>query len=166
MDAAKDPARPSSSPDAVTLRIAAPAERCYALVSDITQMGRLSPECTGGRWVGSIQGPAVGARFLGFNRRGPVRWFTVNRVVAATPGREFAFDTRGSATRWAYRFEPDGDGTLVTESRVPTGPRPLGARLFTALLLGGVEHHDEELRDGMRASLERLRNIAERNGPG
>ena len=161
MDAAKDPARPSPPPDAVTLRIAAPAERCYALVSDITQMGRLSSECTGGRWFGSIQGPAVGARFLGFNRRGWVRWFTVNQVVAATPGREFAFDTRGSATRWAYRFEPHGDGTLVTESRVPTGPRPVGARLFTALLLGGVEHHDEELRDGMRASLERLRTIAE-----
>ncbi len=165
MDTPGDPAPPAPSPDAMTLRIAAPPERCYELVSDITRMGRLSPECTGGRWVGSVTGPAVGARFLGFNRRGLVRWFTVNRVVAADPGREFAFETRGSATRWAYRFEPDGDGTLVTESRAPTGPRPLGARLFAGLLLGGIAGHDEELRDGMRATLGRLQALAEGHAP-
>ncbi len=161
MDATEDPSRPPPSPDAVSLRIAARPQRCYELVSDVTQMGQLSPECTGGRWVGSVGGPAVGARFLGFNRRGLVRWFTVNRVVAADPGREFAFETRGSATRWRYRFEPDGDGTLVTESRAPTGPRPLGARVFAALLLGGLDAHDEELRDGMRATLQRLQGLAE-----
>lgn len=166
MDAAEDPSPPWPAPDAVTLRIAAPAERCYALVSDITRMGRLSPECSGGRWIGSVRGPAVGARFLGFNRRGPVRWFTVNRVVVADPGREFAFETRGSATRWVYRFEPDGDGTLVTESRAATGPRPLGARLFAGLLLGGLDEHDEELRDGMRATLERLQGLAEGHAEG
>lgn len=125
-------------------------------------MGRISPECTGGRWIGSPLGPAVGARFLGFNRRGPVRWFTVNRVVAADPGRAFAFETRGSATLWSYRFEPDGDGTLVTESRAPAGQRPLGAKLFASMLLGGVDEHDEEMRDGMRATLERLRVLVGR----
>jgi len=165
MDAPGDPAPPAPSPDAVTLRIAARPQRCYELVSDITGMGRLSPECTGGRWVGSVTGPEVGARFLGFNRRGLVRWFTVNRVVAADPGREFAFETRGSATRWAYHFEPDGEGTLVTETRAPTGPRPLGARLVARLLLGGIAEHDEELRDGMRATLERLQALAEGHEP-
>ena len=164
-DAPGDPSPPAPSPDAVTLRIAASPDRCYELVSDITRMGRLSPECTGGRWVGSVTSPTVGARFLGFNRRGLVRWFTVNRVVAAERGRRFAFETRGSATRWSYRFEPDGDGTLVTESRAPTGPRPLGARIFAGLLLGGLEEHDEELRDGMRATLERLRAAAEAQEP-
>jgi hypothetical protein len=159
------PSASSATSDTVTLRIAAPPERCYELVSDITRMGRLSPECTGGRWVGSVQGAVVGARFLGFNRRGPVRWFTVNRVVAADPGRRFAFETRGSATRWTYRFTPDGDGTLVTESRAPTRPRPLGARLFAGLLLGGITAHDEELRHGMRATLERLRTVAEQPEP-
>ncbi len=162
MDAAQEPSPRPSPADEVTLRIPASPQRCYELVADITQMGRLSPECTGGRWVGSPPGPAVGARFLGFNRRGPFRWFTVNRVVAADPGRALAFETRGSATRWSYRFEPEGDGTLVTESRGPAGPRPLGAQLFAAMLLGGVDEHEEEMRDGMRATLERLQVLASR----
>lgn len=153
---------PDASPaDEVSLWIAASPQRCYDLVADVTRMGRLSPECTGGRWVGSPGRPAVGARFLGFNRRGWVRWFTVNRVVAAEPGRAFAFETRGSATRWHYRFEPDGEGTRVTESRAPTGARPLGARLVAGALLGGIDEHEQELRDGMRRTLARLRVLAE-----
>jgi hypothetical protein len=145
------------------LRIAASPRRCYELVSDITQMGRLSPECTGGRWLGSPRSPAVGARFLGFNRRGRIRWFSVNRVVSDEPGSAFAFETRGSATRWGYRFRPDGDGTLVTEARASTRSRPLGARLFAALLLGGVDEHDEQMREGMRVTLETLRALAEQD---
>lgn len=164
MDATQEPSPRWPSSDEVTLWIAAPPQHCYELVADITQMGRLSPECTGGRWIGSSKGAAVGARFLGFNRRGPVRWLTVSRVMVADPGRAFTFETRGSATRWGYRFEPDGDGTLVTEWRVPADRRPLGAWLFASMLLGGVDEHDEELREGMRATLERLRTLAEQDG--
>ncbi|CAN5422685.1 SRPBCC family protein [soil metagenome] len=148
--------------DLVSLHIAATPEHCYELVADVTQMGRLSPECTGGRWLGSPKAPVVGAKFLGLNRRNWVRWFTVNRVVAADPGREFAFETGGSATRWRYRFEPDGTGTLVTESREPIADRPLGARVVSRFLLGGADEHDEEMRVGMRTTLENLRAVAER----
>jgi uncharacterized protein YndB with AHSA1/START domain len=152
---------PAQAADAVTLRIAAPAERIYAIVTDIAQMGRLSPECTGGQWLDGATGPAVGAVFKGTNKRGAARWSTKNRVVAATPGEEFAFDTKQSGTRWSYRMEADGDGTLVTESRAAFKPRPLSARVFSKLLLGGVAEHDQEMRDGMRATLERLKAIAE-----
>lgn len=147
--------------DAVTLRIAASPERVYDIVSDVTQMGRLSPECTGGRWLGGAGGPAVGARFKGTNRRGWVRWSTTNTVVAAAPGREFAFETKESGTRWSYRLEPDGDGTLVTESRAPWRDRPVTARMAARLFLGGVDEHDEEMRAGLRATLERLKAVAE-----
>jgi hypothetical protein len=147
--------------DSVSLRIDAPAARIYEIVSDITQMGRLSPECTGGRWLGTPKGPGVGARFLGLNKRGWFRWFTTNRVVAADPGREFTFDTVQSGTRWSYRMEADGDGTLVTESRSPWRDRPLVARATARLFLGGVGEHEDEVRDGMRATLERLKVVAE-----
>jgi hypothetical protein len=150
-----------SDRDSATLHVDAPADRVYALVSDITQMGRLSPECTGGRWLGKATGPAVGARFLGFNRRGWVRWATTNKVVAADPGREFAFDTVQSGTRWIYRMEPDGEGTLVTECREPWRDRPLVARLTSRLLLGGVQEHEDEMRDGLLATLQRLKAVAE-----
>jgi dimethylaniline monooxygenase (N-oxide forming) len=147
--------------DEVTMRIEAPAEHIYDLVSDVSQMGRWSPECTGGRWLGKATGPAVGARFRGSNRRGWVRWSTVNEVVAADPGREFAFETKQSGTRWGYRLEPDGDGTLVTEWREPWRDRPKVAAVFANLLLGGGEAHEDELRDGMRHTLERVKAAAE-----
>jgi len=158
MPDAHDPGHPG---DEVSLRIEAPPQRLYDLVTDVANMGRLSPECIGGRWLDGATGPAVGARFKGTNKRGLARWSTKNAVVAADPGREFAFETQQSGTRWRYRFEPDGTGTIVTESREAWRDRPLVARVFSALALGGVADHDDELRAGMRATLERLREVAE-----
>jgi uncharacterized protein YndB with AHSA1/START domain len=148
-------------PDEVSLRIEAPPEAVYAIVTDIAQMGRLSPECTGGRWLDGADGPAVGARFKGTNKRGVARWSTTNRVVEAEPGRAFSFETKESGTRWTYRMEPDGTGTVVTERRAAFKERPLLAKVFSTLLLGGVAGHDDELRDGMRQTLERLKAVAE-----
>jgi hypothetical protein len=152
---------PSPLSDEVSLRIAAPAADIYAIITDIAQMGRLSPECTGGRWLDGATGPAVGASFKGTNKRGIARWSTTNKVVAATPGEEFAFETQQSGTRWSYRLQPDGDGTLVTERRAAFKDRPLLARVFSKLALGGVAEHDDEMRAGMRATLERLKAVAE-----
>lgn len=149
--------------DTVSLHVDASPEALYAIVSDISRMGELSPECTGGRWVGKAKGPAVGAKFLGFNRRGWVRWATLNKVVEAEPGRAFAFETGGSGTRWSYRFEPAGGGTTVTESRAAFKSRPASAKAVTNLLLGGADEHDDEMRVGMVATLERLKALAERS---
>jgi uncharacterized protein YndB with AHSA1/START domain len=148
-------------PDAVSLRIEASPEAVYAIVTDIARMGRISPECTGGQWLGDATGPAVGARFKGSNKRGVARWSTTNRVVEAEPGRAFSFETNESGTRWTYRMEPDGTGTMVTESRAAFKERPLLAKVFSTLLLGGVDDHDDEMRDGMRQTLERLKAVAE-----
>jgi uncharacterized protein YndB with AHSA1/START domain len=147
--------------DEASLRIGASPERVYEIVTDIAQMGRLSPECTGGKWLDGASGPAVGARFKGHNKRGLARWSTTNVVVAAEPGREFAFETKQSGYRWRYRLEPEGDGTVVTESREPwRSDRPLVAKVFTKLALGGAGH-DDELREGMKATLGRLKDVAE-----
>ena len=147
--------------DSVSLRIEASPSSLYELVSEPANMGRLSPECTGGRWLDGATGPAVGARFKGTNKRGFVRWSTKSTVVAADPGREFAFQVGDSGVRWTYRFEPDGTGTIVTESRAMTQPYPFIARAFTTVLLGGVDGHTAELRAGMAATLERLKALAE-----
>jgi hypothetical protein len=37
-------------------------------------------------------------------------------VVAAEPGREFAWVVTATGTRWGYTFEPVDGGTKVTES--------------------------------------------------
>jgi hypothetical protein len=152
--------------DTVSLRIDASPEALYDLVSDPANMGRLSPECTGGRWLDGAGGPAVGARFKGTNKRGFVRWSTTSTVTAAERGREFAFEVGDSGTQWCYRFEPDGSGTLVTESRAASKPYPFIAKAFTTVALGGVQRHTEELRAGMAATLARLKELAEAGAAG
>jgi hypothetical protein len=147
--------------DEVSVRVGAPPMRVWEIVTDVAQMGRLSPECTGGTWLGDATGPAVGARFKGTNRRGKAKWSTTNVVVEAAPGEVFSFETKQSGCRWTYRMQPDGDGTLVTESREMFRSRPFVAKVFTRFLLGGEEEHEEELRDGMRATLERVKELAE-----
>jgi uncharacterized protein YndB with AHSA1/START domain len=148
-------------PDEVSLRIEASPEALYELITDPSQMGRLSPECTGGSWVGGATGPAVGAVFKGHNKRGLARWSTKNHVVEAEPGRAYAFETQQSGMRWSFRFEPDGDATVVTESRAEFKDRPLIAKVFATLALGGIGDHEDELRQGMLATLERLKAVAE-----
>lgn len=150
-----------ASGGSASIRIDAPPEHVYAIVTDVAQMGRLSPECTGGRWLGGATGPAVGARFKGTNKRGWFRWATTNEVVAAEPARRFSFETKQSGMRWTYRFEADGEGTIVTESRAPWRDRPLVAKLASQLLLGGEAGHEQEMRDSLQATLERLKAVAE-----
>jgi uncharacterized protein YndB with AHSA1/START domain len=68
-------------------------ERVWELVSDVTRIGRYSPETFEAEWLDGADGPAVGARFRGHvkrNGRGPVYWTTCT-VTAAEPGREFSF---------------------------------------------------------------------------
>lgn len=157
-----DAVPPPNPADRASLRIEASPEALYDIVSDPSAMGRLSPECTGGRWLDGATGPAVGARFKGSNKRGFVRWSTTSTVVEAERGKAFAFEVGDSGTRWAYRFEADGTGTIVTESREASKPYPFIAKAFTSVLLGGVAGHTEELRAGMAATLERLKAEAER----
>ncbi len=61
----------------MTIHVDAPAERIWALVSDITNTGKFSPETFEAEWLGNSKEPAVGARFRGHvrrNGRGPVYW--------------------------------------------------------------------------------------------
>jgi len=99
--------------------VASSAESAYKLVSDLPKMGELSDENQGGRWLGSADGPAVGARFKGHNRNGWRRWSTTVRVEAADPGRDFAFTVAFygiPVSRWTYVFAEAEDGCTVTET--------------------------------------------------
>ena len=86
--------------------------RIYDLVSDLPRMGEWSPECERVEWTDGTTVAAEGARFVGHNRGGPfrlMRWSRHGRVIAAGPGREFAFVTEEGgreSTVWRYRFEP------------------------------------------------------------
>jgi Polyketide cyclase / dehydrase and lipid transport len=140
----------------------------YDMVSDVARMGEWSPECRYCEWIGGATGPAVGARFKGSNRRGLARWSTKPRVVAAQPGREFAFvigHLGRDMTRWSYRFEPTSGGTTVTESFEMVRDLPWYFRLFDRLLMR-VADRKTDLETNMGETLRRLKAAAEAQGPG
>jgi hypothetical protein len=147
--------------DRETVSIDARPEVVWDLVSDITRMGEWSPECTGGRWFGRRKAPEVGASFVGYNRRGWIRWLTTAKVEESERGRSFVFRIRESGVRWGYEFEPDGDGTRLSEFRDLSGARVGMIRTFSSLFLGGMDDHAEELREGMRQTLAGIKAAAE-----
>ncbi|MGE2833967.1 SRPBCC family protein [Mycobacterium sp. SMC-4] len=86
----------------------------YALVSDVTRMGQWSPVCRA-CWWDEGDGPHVGAWFTGRNETPERTWETRCQVVAAEPGREFAWEVNDGWVYWGFDLEPAGDGTRLTE---------------------------------------------------
>jgi hypothetical protein len=95
--------------------VARPADALYEMILDITRMGEWSPVCKA-CWWDPGDGPRVDAWFTGRNETDDRTWETHCKVIAAHPGREFAFAVGGSWTRWGYTFSPESGGTTVTES--------------------------------------------------
>ena len=144
--------------------VRASAERVWALVTDVTRTGEWSPENVGGVWLDGATGPAVGARFKGTNRRGKTKWSSTCEIIAADPGREFAFATNGAAkpdTVWRYVLEPLGDNeTRVTESFQLVRPLGIGSRFITRITTG-VRDRRADLEDNVRQSMARIKEILE-----
>jgi hypothetical protein len=146
-----------------SIYMAADAGRIYELVADVGRMGEWSPEATGARGASGTLGP--GDRFLGLNRRGPVRWFTVCTVRAAQRGVTFAFDVDFGpfhVSRWEYRFRPEGAGTRVTESWTDRRTGLRGAVLKAAGQLVIPGSRPQHNRASMVQTLRRLKEAAER----
>ncbi|HUA94543.1 MAG TPA: SRPBCC family protein [Acidimicrobiales bacterium] len=141
----------------VTVHMDASPDRIWDLVSDVTKIGRYSPETFEAEWLDGATGPAVGARFRGHVKRngwGPTYWTTCS-VTQCEPGRIFAFGV-GSPDKplniWSYRLEPAGGGTDVTESFELSPILPL--RIYWAVL-GWARGRTN--REGMQATLERIK---------
>ena len=106
---------PSTIDVEVSRFIAAAPETVYALVSDITQMPRYSPETTDTRWLDGHGG-----------RRWPVPRGQRHRIGAVDdqaghhrrgPRPRFAFRVpSGARSTWTYGLEAVAGGTQVTES--------------------------------------------------
>ena len=145
----------------VTLRMAAPPEKVWALVSDVTRIGEFSPETFEARWTRGSTGPEEGAYFKGHVKRngvGPTYWSPC-RVTKCVPNEVFEFlvGTEDVAVNnWGYRIEPDGDGSLVTEYFRLEPTFYLRAYWF---LLGKLRGRTNE--KGMRTTLERMKKVVE-----
>jgi hypothetical protein len=93
--------------------VARDPEHVYRLVSDVTRMGEWSPQCRACWWDDGA-GPEVGAWFTGRNETPQRTWETRSQVVAADPGREFAWEVNNGWVRWGFSLDATGEGNQST----------------------------------------------------
>lgn len=109
-----DPTRGSAR-----VRIAAPADAVFALLTDLERLPAFSPENVRCEFLDGAERIEVGARFRGHNRARDYEWHADCVVTELAPGRSFAYEVPPDfehTTTWRYDVEPDGDGCVVTES--------------------------------------------------
>ena len=137
----------------------------YAMVSDVTRMGEWSPVCKA-CWWDEGAGPTVGAWFSGRNELPERTWEARSEVVAADPGREFAFIVEGKFARWGYTFVPVEGGTEITESWefLPDGIA-MFKEWFGPDAQAEIDNRSEAARSGIPATLAAIKRIAEAEQP-
>ena len=149
---------PQPLPISATVEIAASPDAVWAVVSDVARMPEFSPELRRLFVVGS-KPTGVGTTMIGINRRRFVAWPTTSKVTRFEPGRAVAWRTRESGATWTYELEATEAGTRVTGRRdLPSFT--VGTTLL-APVIGGAEGHDQELADGIRSTLERIKATVE-----
>ncbi|HET9500066.1 MAG TPA: SRPBCC family protein [Marmoricola sp.] len=144
------------APLEASIDIDAPPARVWALVSDLRNMPRWSPQCR----KTIVRGGAMrkGAKLFNINRRGLLVWPTQAMVTEYDAERRVAFRIRENWTIWSFTLEPTPSGgtRLVERREAPKGISDLSAKL-TDKVLGGVPEFTEELQVGMEQTLRRIK---------
>jgi uncharacterized protein YndB with AHSA1/START domain len=149
----------SPLPVSASVDIAADPARVWEVVSDVTRMPEWSPELRRLYPLGRDRRPRLGLTMLGINRRGLAVWPTTSTVVRLEPERAVAWKTRESGATWTYELERAGAGTRLTGRRdLPA--YTLGTKLMAAAI-GGARGHDQELAEGIRTTLARIKAVVE-----
>ena len=144
-----------------TISVAVSPDELFAMVSDVTRMGEWSPVCTA-CWWDEGDGPRVGAWFTGRNETPGRTWETRSQVVAADPGRKFAWQVNDGWVHWEYVFEPEGGGTRLTESWefLPAGIVGFHER-YGADAEAQIQQRSDAARSGIPATLAAIKKAAE-----
>jgi uncharacterized protein YndB with AHSA1/START domain len=154
---------------AVGLDIAAPPQRVWQFVTDVTLMPVWSTELLTVQWAEGFDGPALGAKFAGRNRHPAVgEWTTISQIVVFDPPRRFGWavgNPENPAATWTFDLQPTAGGTRL-DYLARIGP----GRSGVTMLIDREPHRAAEIvgnrldnfRAGMRATLEGIRESAER----
>jgi hypothetical protein len=169
------------------MRVAAPPQAVWELVTDVTRIGEFSPECIRAEWLDGANGPAIGARFAGTNRRtrpredrgsddlsdSAVQWTRPCTVTACEQPRVFAYVVgdrfdESPASEWRFEIAPDADGSMLRQHfrhlpRGRTGTR-LQADSQPERAAEIVAWRRDDLSTGMRVTLGRMRLALENRG--
>jgi hypothetical protein len=151
----------------VEIFVAAAPQRVWELVVDLQLMGQCSPEYQCGEWLDGATGPAIGARFKGYNKRRDREWESLSTIIEATPGRVVAWavgDPANPGATWRFDLTPQDAGTRVRQ-QVQIGPGPSGLTARIAELPDREEDiiaaRTTEHRRNMQATLAALKAAAE-----
>jgi hypothetical protein len=148
--------------------IDAPAAVVWELVTDINLPASFSNEFKGAEWLDGATTPAVGARFLGTNAHPALgTWQTTCTVIECEPARSFAYvngEVDAPMATWAFRLEPVGSQTRVTQS-ARMGPARSGLSIAIDAMPDKeqriIARRLQEFRTNMEATLAGLRDLAE-----
>lgn len=152
----------------VSLDIAAPPQRVWDVVTDISVMPRFSTELQSTEWAEGFTTAELGAQFLGTNRNEAIGEWTVRcHIVEFEPRRIFGWavaDVENPAATWRFELAPAGEGTSLSYTAT-IGPGRSGV---TWLISREPDRADqiiadrlEVFRSGMTATLEGIRALAE-----
>ncbi|MGB3828579.1 MAG: SRPBCC family protein [Ornithinimicrobium sp.] len=144
-----------------SITVSAPAQRVYDLVSDIARTGEWSPTCSRCEWD-DPERTGVGATFTGYNETPSRRWQTTSTVVAADPGRRFAWEVGDGFVRWSYDLHPVDEGTELSESWtfLPAGLEHF-AKQYGQESEDVIENRTRAAKDDMPRTLARIKQLAE-----
>jgi hypothetical protein len=135
-------------------------QKVYELIAGVTRMGEWSPESAGGEWLTGEPG-TVGSTFRGDNRRPWMKWSTICTVIAAEPGKRFAFAVKAAGlpvSTWEYEINPRAGGCQVTERTFDQ--RPLRYRLMS-FVSTGVRGRSVRNRRTMEQTMDALARAVE-----
>ena len=152
----------------VAIDIAAPPERVWELISDVTLLPRFSTELQHAQWAEGFDAPALGAQFLGTNRHPEIgEWTTTSHIVEFEPLHVFGWavgDPENRAATWQFTVDPIPTGTRLRYT-ARLGP----GRSGVTMLIGREPDRADEIvarrlaqwESGMRATVAGIRELAE-----
>ncbi len=153
----------------VEVRVAAPPDRLWPVVSDITVPPRFSTECQETTWEAGTSGPGPGARFQGRNRHDAIgEWTSTCTVTDCTPAERFGWDVDsghgGVAASWRFELVADGGGTILRQwARMGPGPSGLSPAIKAMPEKEEriIARRMEEWRANMVRTVEGIRDLVE-----
>jgi uncharacterized protein YndB with AHSA1/START domain len=138
--------------------INAPVSRVWALISDLGNMPKWSPQCRLMKALGQVK---PGTRTINLNQRNKLFWPTTSTITELIPERKLAFRVNANNTVWCYELEETATGTRVVETRhAENGVKAVSTMAVNAVM-GGVPGFEKELVEGMNTSLARIKAAAE-----
>ena len=140
-------------------RFAQPIGSVWELLTGVERMAGLGPGHFRARWL--TPGPAVGARFEGWNRIGDREWDVACVVTTCRPPEYIEWNVGEGplhSSTWSYVLAPDGEESTLVTQRFRHGSGESGVSIAVerhperAALI--VEQRSDTLRSNMISTLE------------